>query len=394
MAAHIKRRKDRGDFIYYLIDGDMRRSLKTTSKGIAQELLKQYNRGKFSVDPLPTVKVFYSRWISTKIEPLYRRAQARDYADHFRKHILAKWTDSQKHVRDFGPMRLDALKTTDLVEFRIALLNKDTPGGTKLSMKTCRNIIDGSFRAMFRDARGEYTELQGYDPFLHLQWQKSQREKPDPFTAEERDRIVEYWKATDFFYFPWVFTLFHTGMRPSELSALTWNDVNMETGTVSITKSRYMGDDGAPKTYGSNRVIEIDGTVVEVLKLLPSRALGLKHVFVNKDGKPVNAKKWSEHNWKEPLKDLGIRHRKFYATRHTFITEKIRDGENPFRLAQYCGTSVSMIERDYCGTLGLSTLGRSGNNPVSDRTKIAPLCENPSKIVVAGPGFEPGTSRL
>ena len=79
---------------------------------------------------------------------------------------------------------------------------------------------------MYRDARAEIEELKGRDPFIDIQWPKPQRAKPDPFTAEERDKIVEHWAKTDFFYFPWVFTLFQTGMRPSEASALTWADVD------------------------------------------------------------------------------------------------------------------------------------------------------------------------
>jgi hypothetical protein len=93
----------------------------------------------------------------------------------------------------------------------------------------------------------------------------------------------------------------------------------------------------------------------------------------------MNAKKWSEHNWGGPLETLGIRHRKFYATRHTFITEAIKRGENPLAVAQYCGTSLAMIEADYCGTLGLRL----------DQTVFEPQAENPLKNMVAGPGFEP-----
>ena len=183
-------------------------------------------------------------------------------------------------------------------------------------------------------------------------------------------------------------------MRPSELSALTWKDVDLTAGTISITKSRYLGNDSAPKTYGSERTIMVDDTVIQVLKLLPSIALGLQQVFVNKDGKPMNAKKWSEHNWAGPLKTLEIRHRKFYSTRHTFITEKIRAGENPFALAQYCGTSLSMLEKDYCGTLGLSTLERTGTVTGTTEPKSNQDGKFPNENVVAGPGFEPGTSRL
>lgn len=68
--------------------------------------------------------------------------------------------------------------------------------------------------------------------------------------------------------------------------------------------------------------------------------------------------------------------------------------ETPSALAQYCGTSVAMIEKNYCGTLGLASL-RSKRNAVdrtSDQggTKSGPLPRNFNDIVVAGPGFEPG----
>src|SRR5262249_6718621 len=152
-----------------------------------------------------------------------------------------------------------------------------------------RNIIDSSFRALYRDARAEIEELKGRDPFIDLQWPKVEREKPDPFTAEERDRILAYWLEKDFFYYPLVFTLFHTGMRPSELSAVKWADVDLERRTISIKKSRYMGAEGKPKTHGCARIIQIAQPVVDVLKILPTRELGLSHAFVNKFGDPMNA---------------------------------------------------------------------------------------------------------
>jgi integrase len=55
--------------------------------------------------------------------------------------------------------------------------------------------------------------------------------------------------------------------------------------------------------------------------------------------------------WPRVLKDLGITHRKLYATRHTFITEMVKRGELLKAIADYCGTSVQMIEENYCGRL-------------------------------------------
>ena len=172
-------------------------------------------------------------------------------------------------------------------------------------------------------------------------------------------------------------------MIPSETFALTWADVDLARGTVSINKSRNMGVTAATKTANSDRIIPLDERLTEILKLLPSRELGLEHVFVGKRGEPMS-KKWAEHNWKEPLEKLGIRHRKFYACRHTAITQLVMAEKNLKSIADYVGTSVAMIETNYCARQGLNI----------NRSNLAQYPPNYAENLVAGPGFEPGTSRL
>lgn len=369
MPAHLWRRPDRNS-IFYIVDGDYKKTTETDKIGLARERLKQYERKKFGCsEPLPTVGEYYeTTWIDRKREPLYRRAQIRDYRWHFQAYILPRFKDA----------RLSDIGVSELTDFMLELVH----GGR--AVKTARNIIDASFRAFYRDARLEMAELQGRDPFAEIRWPPKRRQRPDPFSAEERDRVLAYWREHDFFYYPWVFTLFHTGMRPSEASALTWRDVDLTARRIVICKSRYLGRQDEVKTYASDRDIPISKAVAEALALLPSRKLGLEHVFVNKYGEPLNAKKWSEHNWGKTLVKLKIRHRKFYATRHTFITEAIRRGrdgrgESPLAVAQYCGTSLTMIQADYCGALSLDMI-----EPFSP-----PTAPNYSENMVAGPGFEP-----
>jgi hypothetical protein len=57
MPAHLKRRADRGG-TYYLFDGDVKLSLETTKKGLAEFKLEQYIKDKNSPKPIstPTVK--------------------------------------------------------------------------------------------------------------------------------------------------------------------------------------------------------------------------------------------------------------------------------------------------------------------------------------------------
>ena len=136
MAAHIKKRAGRS--CWYLIDGDLIRSLGTTKKGIAEQLLKKHNAGKLNLDdPLPTVKEYYDKWILTKIPPLFRPAQERDYRQHFAKHILAKWTDGEKQTREFGRMRLDQI-TQDDVE---VLGFTGSSGNANCALRTLRRAL-------------------------------------------------------------------------------------------------------------------------------------------------------------------------------------------------------------------------------------------------------------
>lgn len=146
MTAHIKQRKDRGS-TWYLVDGSRIRSLKTKKKGLAQHRLEQYIRREFGLNPTPTVKEFYDAWIEKKVEPVFRRGLIRDYKQHFRSHILPRFKD----------VRLSAIGTGELKEFQVQLLARG------LKVKTVRNIIDGSFRAFYRDARAEFDELKGKD---------------------------------------------------------------------------------------------------------------------------------------------------------------------------------------------------------------------------------------
>ena len=216
-----------------------------------------------------------------------------------------------------------------------------------LSLKSCRNIIDGTFRAMVRDARKH--GIGEKDHFTNLEWARIIiSPKPDPFTAEDRDAILKHFKEKYIFYYPFLLTLFGTGARPSEIIALRWSDVDLKSGIMSITKSRYMDTDSPTKTVGSEREIVVAESVVSALRSVrPLHITENDFVFKNQEGHPIKADKWRGKYWCRALRACNIRPRKFYATRHTFISDALSQGLNIKWIAEYCGTSVAMIEKHY-----------------------------------------------
>jgi len=86
---------------------------------------------------------------------------------------------------------------------------------------------------------------------------------------------------------------------------------------------------------------------------------------------------WPKKSWHAVLKKLEIGRRKFYATRHTFISWVLTQGMNLTALREYVGTSVAMIERSYgryVSDRGLSPvlpenrIWRSGSRPGIDNS--------------------------
>jgi integrase len=72
------------------------------------------------------------------------------------------------------------------------------------------------------------------------------------------------------------------------------------------------------------------------------------YFFTGPQGGPVYTRDWAEdYGFFDVLTRLKVRQRKFYATRHTFISWSLTAGANPFGVAAYCGTSVQMIQEYY-----------------------------------------------
>ena len=295
---------------------------------------------RFRSTKSPTVGEYYATWIQRQQPPDVRVSTAKRHKTYFEAVILPVWRD----------VPLEDVAVSALREFR-RQLSERTVRDRPISMKTVRNVIDWHFRALYRDAREELEE-QGIvlgDPFTRLRWQKVIREKPDPFTPEERDIILAYFRTKKPVWHPLIFTLFFTGARPGELAALRLGDVDLERGTISITKSRDEHAEAAPKTEKSRREIPLLPNVLEVLRAVqhPPDAGPDTYFFRNPDGGPVTTTWWPKKSWHPVLKKIGIRRRKFYATRHTFISWALTEGMNLKAIAEYVGTSVAMIENSY-----------------------------------------------
>ena len=198
--------------------------------------------------------------------------------------------------------------------------------------------------------------------------------KPNAFTAEERDRIIEAfknycgnWNGRGYtgicysHYAPFVEFLFLTGCRPSEAVGLRWKNVAEDGESIrfveSITASgrgKIVRSEGSKnnkkRTFPcSNRLKAL------MLRIKPENVDPDALVFPAPKGKAINYNNFANNAWKRivnPIKPETTP----YSCRDTFITIQILKRIPESVIAQWCDTSVEMIQRHYADFLKMMSL--------------------------------------
>jgi integrase len=373
-ALRISEEIDRGDFDY----------LKWFPEGNKADLFRpKTNRPVFQ-----TIRQYYADWISAKVPPLVKKSRARKYRSHFKVHILPFQGDVDH--RTYG--------MTEIRKILIELVENK-----KLAVKTAKNVLNASLRAFFRDAKAEgLIPRNPFDDLPRKWWPKTVSPEPDPFSEEERDRIIDYFFKKYWATWPqgcvFLYSCFWVGSRPSELTGRRWRDFDPVTGKLSINTSLTEGEEGPPKTDKSIRTIELLEPVVDYLRQIkPLRAQPNDYIFFDQRGNPIRQEKFGERHFQGALTALKIRHRDFYHCRHTFISVMLSHGENPKRIAEYVGNSPEVIFRSYGKWIGgHEGFGKAALEAAKTKPKPKPYqavntqTERKQGVgMVRGGGFEP-----
>jgi hypothetical protein len=281
-----------------------------------------------------TVEEYFEQWIQEKKPPLVRKSRERDYRQHWSAYLKQR----------FGSLEIAGIGVADLKELRASLLTE------KLSLKTVKNIVAGTFRALLRDA--QIDSVIKRSPFEDLPrkgwWPEIDTPPPDPFDFEERENVCQWFYNNDRHYWPFVTLHLYQSVRPSESTALNWGRVDVDAGLAIISKSRHLQADNAPKTRAARRVIHLKAHVAAILRSIkPLHVKDETPVFLNKLGSRVSANEFRNNQWYRALRILEIRQRDFYSTKDTAISLDITAGEHAKKVAQEAGISLATLERNY-----------------------------------------------
>ncbi|WP_279212664.1 site-specific integrase [Delftia acidovorans] len=179
-----------------------------------------------------------------------------------------------------------------------------------------------------------------------IEMRRRQKPEPDPFTLDEVEVLLGKMKAEaarNYFEFA-----FFSGLRPSELIALTWSKVDLRSGTVMVDSALTRGRVKGTKT-SEIRKVELPGRARDALERqrTVSQLAGGRVFLTVAGGELENTDIPLDSWWKPALKVSGIRHRDARQTRHTYATMMLMAGVTPAYAARQMGHGIEMFLRTY-----------------------------------------------
>lgn len=303
-----------------------------------QILNGEYNPNAKQVVVPKTVKEFGYR--SLERHQNRRREHVQEtYIKHFENKI----------VPFFGDTLIQNISPNDLMDWQNDL------------MKTCKASSVKKYRTVFNrileDARKERVngeKLLSENPFREVDVPKERDEFIDydededdlndgdikPFRLDEIDILL---KKSSGYLRNFIGIMSRTGMRPGELCALRWSDIDFDNELIKVRRTRILGKNGPPKKKSSVREVEMLTGVKDFFlaqfELTGNNSNG--DVFLNSSNKPFYSHDIIAKQFKMLLDEGDTRY--LYQLRHSFASLMISMNEDILWVSGMLGHKNSNI---------------------------------------------------
>ncbi|PQA89838.1 Site-specific recombinase XerD [Chryseobacterium piscicola] len=199
-----------------------------------------------------------------------------------------------------------------------------------LSHKTVKDILIVIKMILKFGAKNKWLSYVPFD----IQF-PTEREKHivEVLTKSDQKKIMNYIQEHFTFRNLGVYICLSAGIRIGEVCALTWEDIDTDSGVISINRTIqriYVIEEGSrktelildtPKTKNSIREIPMSKDLLRILK--PFKKIVNSSFFVlTNDAKPTEPRTYRSY-YKNLMKELNMPELKFHGLRHSFATRCI-----------------------------------------------------------------------
>lgn len=235
----------------------------------------------------------------------------------------------EKHFKFFYRKKVNEIEPIHVQTWQLKLAKDYSPNYVR--------IIQGMLSLAFD--RAIILGLAKKNPARMVGNIKSKKVKVDFWTLEEFQKVISLLYKGDYYehyLFICFWLLFTTGLRIGEAAALQWEDIDFESGIISVTKTLYYKSMNEykfvdPKTSASIRTVVIDEDTIRELKdwmEVQKKVLKNCNFVLSYSGIPT-----SKHTLPRALEKLaglaGVHRIKIHALRHSHVALLISMGVNP-----------------------------------------------------------------
>ena len=220
----------------------------------------------------------------------------------------------------------------------------------ELSYQTINHIIfltGAIFEKMIDD------ELIKINPVKRVKKLSINNKKASYLTQEEVQKCLETAQANYPQYYALLYTAIYSGLRQGELLALTWDDIDFDSKSITVNKSFSKGQLGATKTTSSIRNVRICNSLLEVLKSWQNKYKQneLNLVFPNQNGNYLDSRNILQRFLHPCLKLAGLKTIRWHDLRHTHISLLVNQNVAPQVIQKQAGHSTIKTTMDTYGHL-------------------------------------------
>lgn len=229
----------------------------------------------------------------------------------------------------FGDKQMNEITAVDIIKWQNALLNQEYK-------PTYLRMIQNQLTALFNHAERFY-DLKDNPCKKVDKMGRANAKELNFWTKDEFEVFIQCFMEEEEMYRIIFLMLFWLGCRVGELLALTESDIDLEGGTVSISKTYFRRNKTdyitAPKTESSNRKITIPQFLQKEIKQFLDRQYELmpeERIFPITDR--AIQKKMKQKTEQAKLKPIRV-----HDLRHSHIALLIEKGMQPLVIAQRVG---------------------------------------------------------